>query len=170
VTVLAEVFYLFTRHSKFSQEYVSPINFYATTAATGAALGLIFTMKMSTSDLLELKSIFLSSFIFTFSIFLTMTIFAILTVRRVQIFFGCIIGSLVLSIIGIFVVNTTFSAIIGLIIGVLYVVVDTQLMINKAEQGMIEPFEDARHLYYNLLRIFLEIIILLSKNKKKKDN
>lgn len=168
-TVIAELVFLFTRHSKFSKEVLSPINYFATTAATGAGVGLIFTIPMSPSDLVELKSIFLSAFIFTASIFITMTIFAMLTVRRTQIFFGCIIASLVLSIIGIFITNVTTSAIFGLIIGVLYVIVDTQLMINKAESGLFEPFEDARHLYYNLLRIFLQIIVLLSKDKKKKE-
>ena len=125
---------------------------------------------MSEYELLELKKIFITSFIFTASIFASMTVFALLTVRRIQIFFGCIISSLILSIIGIFVVNSTFAALIGLVVGVLYIIVDTQLMINKAEQGIFEPYEDARHLYYNLLRVFLEIISLLSKESKKKRN
>ena len=169
-TVIAELVYLFTRHSKFSTEVLSPANFYASTFAIGAALGLSFTIEMSQSELFELKSIFMTAFIFTAAIFFVMTVFALLTVRRLQIFFGCIVTSLILSIATIFIYNTTLYSVIGLLIGSLYIIVDTQLMINKAESGMFEPFEDARHLFYNLVKIFIRIIVLLSKDKKSKKN
>lgn len=167
---MAEIFYLFTKHSKFSRETLSPITYYATTAATGAALGLIFTANdLSNSDIKELKGIFIAAFIYTAAIFISMTIFAFLTVRRMQIFIGCIISALLLSIISIFIINTTFYAFIGIIVGTLYLIVDTQLMINKAENGLIEPFEDARQIYYDLFNIFIKIASLLSKDRKGKN-
>jgi FtsH-binding integral membrane protein len=163
---------LFTRHSKFSRETLSPITYYATTAATGAALGLVFASNnLSYADLRELKGIFLTAFIYTGAIFISMTVFAFLTVRRMQIYLGCAITALVLSIISIFIINTNLYAFIGILVGILYLIVDTQLMINKAENGMIEPFEDARQIYYDLLKIFVRIVVLLLKDKKeKKDN
>ena len=167
-TVIAELVYVFTRHSKFSTEVLSPANFYASTFAIGAALGLTFSIDMSRNELLELKSIFMSAFIFTAAIFFVLTVFSLLTARRLQIFFGCIITSLILSIVSFFIFNTTMYSIIGVIIGSLYIIVDTQLMINKAENGVFEPFEDARSLFYNLVKIFIRIIVLLSKDKKNK--
>lgn len=110
----------------------------------------------------------MTAFIYTATIFISMTLFALLTVRRTQIFLGCVISSLVLSIISIFIINTTLAAFVGLIVGILYLIVDTQLMINKAENGIIEPFEDARHIYYDLLKIFIRIVVLLLQEKKEK--
>ena len=99
-----------------------------------------------------------------------MTIFAFLTVRRSQIYLGCIISALILSLISIFTINPDLYAFIGVLIGTLYLIVDTQLMINKAENGIIEPFEDARQIYYDLFNIFIKIVSLLSKDGKgKKD-
>lgn len=161
---------MFTKHSKFSRETLSPLTYYAATAATGAALGLVFASNsISSSELKALKGIFLTAFIYTATIFISMTVFALLTVRRTQIFLGCVISSFVLSIISIFIVNTNLAALVGLIVGLLYLIVDTQLMINKAENGIIEPFEDARHIYYDLLKIFIRIVVLLLKDQDKKE-
>lgn len=169
--MIAELFYMFTRHSKFSREILSPANFYASTFAIGAAFGLVFSLDMSKKELLILKEIYTAAFIYTAAIFLALTIFSLMTVRRLKIFYGCIFTSLILSIVSFFIFNATLYSIIGLIVGSLYIVVDTQLMINKTESGIFEPYEDARSLFYNLAKIFIRIVVLLSKNEKnKKEN
>jgi FtsH-binding integral membrane protein len=117
--------------------------------------------------MVEMKRLMMSAFIITASIFVSASIFAFLTVRRVLIYLGCLIASLVLSLIGIFVFRGPSSAILGLIIGILYVVVDTQLMIKKFENGLTEPYEDARQLFYDLVRIFIEILKILGSSEKK---
>jgi len=119
-----------------------------------------------------LKGASLSALIITGSIFVSMSIFSILTVRRTTIFFGALISSLVLSLIGIFVINAHLYAVIGIVVGILYVIVDTQMMIHKAESGRFEPFEDARQLFYDLVQLFLRILSVLlekDKNEKKKN-
>jgi FtsH-binding integral membrane protein len=55
-----------------------------------------------------------------------------------------------------------------LIIGVFYVVIDTQMIIHRTENGIYDVFSDAKHLLLDLFKIFIEIIKLLSKEEKKK--
>ncbi len=169
-TVLVVLF--FTRHSKFSKQFLSPITYYALTSAVGAALGLVFssqmTSNMSKSDIIMLKSVFLTAGVYTSGIFLSISLFALLTIRRMIIFYGCIISSFILSIISIFRINASLYSIFGLIIGVLFVIVDTQIMIQKTERGIFEPFEDARQLYHNLVQLFIKIVQILLKDKKEK--
>lgn len=167
LTFISEIVYLFTRHSKFTKQYISPYSFYATTFGIGALLGCA-TIGLSKSELMEFKSLFMSAAVMAGSIFVCVSIFSILTVRRVMIYLGAIIGSLVLSIISIFMYKASFeAAIIGLVLGTLYVVIDTQLMIHKAENGVFEPYEDARQLFLDLVKLTIEIIKILGKEKKK---
>lgn len=60
------------------------------------------------------------------------------------------------------------QALLGVVIGSLYVIVDTQLIIFKASSGVFEPFVDALNLFYDLFKIFIEIVKLLSSNNDKK--
>lgn len=151
---------------------LSPISFYAATALIGALIGALFSLNMPVEEMEILKGASLSALIITAAIFVSMSVFSILTVRRTAIFFGALISSLVLSLIGIFVINAHLYAVIGIVVGLLYVIVDTQMMIHKAESGRIEPFEDARQLFYDLVQLFLRILSLLlekEKNEKKKN-
>lgn len=172
LTSIAEIVLFFTRYSKFSKQYLSPITYYALTSAVGAALGLVFSSQMtsnlSKSDIIMLKSVFLTAGVYTSGIFVSISIFALLTVRRMIIFYGCIISSFILSILSIFIINASLYSIFGLIIGVLFVIVDTQIMIQKAERGIFEPFDDARQLYHNLVQLFIKIVQILMKDKKEK--
>eukprot|EP00340_Litonotus_pictus_P002711 CAMPEP_0170527622 /NCGR_PEP_ID=MMETSP0209-20121228/13083_1 /TAXON_ID=665100 ORGANISM="Litonotus pictus, Strain P1" /NCGR_SAMPLE_ID=MMETSP0209 /ASSEMBLY_ACC=CAM_ASM_000301 /LENGTH=226 /DNA_ID=CAMNT_0010818269 /DNA_START=32 /DNA_END=712 /DNA_ORIENTATION=+ len=165
---ISEIVYLFTRGSKFSREILSPYSYYAATACTGALFGSLF-VGLSTSDTQELKSLILSAFVIASSIFASVTVFSFLTVRRTMIYLGAIVSSLVLSIISIFLFRGPYEAIFGLLIAVLYVIIDTQLMIHKVENGVCEPYEDARHLFYDLVKLTIEIMKILGKNSKKKE-
>ncbi len=79
------------------------------------------------------------------------------------------ISILVLAIINIFVFSIVLDAVIGLAIGVLYVILDTQIIIHKTEAGIFDVFTDAKELFVDLVKIFIEIMKLLMKDKKKKD-
>ena len=128
----------------------------------------MFTL-VTQSEVKELKGLIMSASAITLSIFACTSIFAFLTVRRVMIYLGAIISAVILSIVGIFLFNGPFEALIGLVVGILYVIIDTQLMIFKFENGICEPYEDARHLFYDLVKILFEIMKLLAKSKEKKD-
>lgn len=92
-----------------------------------------------------------------------------------MIFAGSFIASLVLSIFTLFISpNTFFAAVIGLVVSVLYVIVDTQIIIQKTEYGRFETFRDAKELFVDFIKIMIEVLNLLSKlsgeQKKKKES
>ncbi len=85
-----------------------------------------------------------------------------------MIFGASLISLLIVGIIGIFTFRSPAEAIIGIITGCLYVILDTQVIIFKAEAGAFEPFVDATNLFTDLFKIFIEIIKLLMSNSEKK--
>jgi hypothetical protein len=53
---------------------------------------------------------------------------------------------------------------------VLYVIIDTQIIIKKTECGIFDVFTDAKELIFDIFKIFIEIVkILLQEKKKNKD-
>ncbi len=85
-----------------------------------------------------------------------------------MIFVASGVSALVLGIISFFVFKTALEAILGIVIGCLYVIIDTQVIIFKAQSGAFEPFVDATNLFTDLFKIFVEIVKLLSSNQDKK--
>ena len=90
------------------------------------------------------------------------------------IFFGSVIASLSLSLISFFFVSSIFvESLIGLAVGILYVVIDTQMIIYNTENGNYDTFGDAKELFIDFMKILFEIIKLIAssqkEDKKKKD-
>lgn len=165
---ISEIVHIFIRHSKFAKEKLSPASFYASTIAVGGLLGTFF-IDLSLQETRELKSVMMSAFIITAALFASITVFSLITVRRHLIFFGSLISSLVLSIVSIFLFRSSaLYSIIGVVVGSLYIVVDTQMMIHKFESGIEEPYQDARQLFYDLVKIMIEIMKYLGKDKENK--
>jgi hypothetical protein len=50
------------------------------------------------------------------------------------------------------------------------VVIDTQIIIHKTENGIFDVFTDAKQLLLDLFKIFIEILKWLAKQQKKKDD
>ena len=75
--------------------------------------------------------------------------------------------NIVLGIISIFVFNVMMEAVLGLIIGCLYVIVDTQTIIRRTEEGQFDVVRDAKMLFVDFVKIFIEILKILQENKKK---
>lgn len=166
LNMIVELAIFFLRKS--ISERIKKYAFYTLTSLVGAGLGATMS-ELNGREFAEVKSLIASSAIITMSLFVSITIFSFLTVKRVLILFGSLIVSLVLSLISIFMFSCTLKIIFGLIIGCLYVVVDTQIMIHNAENGRFDPYHDARQLFYDLIKIFTEILKLLSENEKKKE-
>ncbi len=76
-----------------------------------------------------------------------------------------------MSIFSLFLSSDAFVAsIVGLAIGIMYVIIDTQMIIHKCEFGRFEVFKDAKELFIDFIRIMIEILSILSKlNDDKKD-
>jgi FtsH-binding integral membrane protein len=73
----------------------------------------------------------------------------------------------VLFIVSLFTYRGSFlEAVIGLAMGVLYIIIDTQIMIARAQHRK-DVFTDAKELFIDLAKIFFEIVKLLSKDEKK---
>lgn len=83
-----------------------------------------------------------------------------------MIFLGSALSCLILAIIGLFIFKTAMEAVVGIIIGCLYVIIDTQMIIFRAQSQIFQPFTDAINLYSDLIKVFFEIIKLLSSEKK----
>lgn len=78
-----------------------------------------------------------------------------------------------MSIFSIFIsAEALIGSIIGLAIGILYVIIDTQIIIHKTENGKFEVFRDAKELFVDFIKIMIEILSIMSKlsGEKKKDN
>jgi hypothetical protein len=67
-----------------------------------------------------------------------------------------------------FVFSYVFESLIALVISVLYVIVDTQLIIYRTENGLFDVFTDAKELLIDMFKIFVEIMKLLATEKKEK--
>ncbi len=88
------------------------------------------------------------------------------------IFFGSVVASLCLSLFSFFFISSIFlESLIGLAVGILYVVIDTQMIIYKTENGEYDTFGDAKELFVDFIKILFEIIKILSSlsKEKKKD-
>jgi hypothetical protein len=73
----------------------------------------------------------------------------------------------VLFIISLFTYRGSFfEGIIGLAMGILYIIIDTQVMIARSHHRK-DVFTDAKELFLDLAKIFFEIVKLLSREEKK---
>jgi FtsH-binding integral membrane protein len=111
----------------------------------------------------------ISAGVYTFAIFACFSVFAIITNKRTHIFAGAAIASLILSLVSLFLFRfSVLESLIGLALGILYVIIDTQMMIMRAESQNKDVFQDAKSLFIDFVKIFLRILELLSKDDKKK--
>ena len=111
----------------------------------------------------------LSASIYSFAIFACFSVFAIITNKRTAIFAGAVVSSLVLGLVSLFLFRGSFvEAFVGLVLGILYVVIDTQIMIARSLVRK-DVFTDAKILFVDFVKIFIEILKLLNKEEKKKN-
>ena len=98
-----------------------------------STMGYVFDTKQSKE---EFYSMCISALIMTGATFFTFSIFALLTTKRLVIYAGSIVLSLLLSLISLFVFNVSVYLIIGVIIAALYVIIDTQSIIHKYNKAV----------------------------------
>eukprot|EP00761_Pharyngomonas_kirbyi_P011689 gb/GECH01011715.1/.p1 GENE.gb/GECH01011715.1/~~gb/GECH01011715.1/.p1 ORF type:complete len:248 (+),score=43.42 gb/GECH01011715.1/:1-744(+) len=112
----------------------------------------------------------------TAGIFLCFSGGALYTSRRTFLFVGGILSSALtamamLSMLGMFISLPFVYALRiygGLILFSLYIVYDTQLIIEKSNQGSVDYVTHALELFMDLVNVFVRVLIIMAKNKKSK--
>eukprot|EP01064_Diplonema_japonicum_P007068 TRINITY_DN1479_c0_g1_i1.p1 TRINITY_DN1479_c0_g1~~TRINITY_DN1479_c0_g1_i1.p1 ORF type:complete len:255 (+),score=55.55 TRINITY_DN1479_c0_g1_i1:86-766(+) len=112
----------------------------------------------------------LTALVLTTILFLCFTLSAMYAKRRSYLYLGailssCIIGLLVVSVVSIFLQWKFLWAIQiygGLVVFSLYVAYDTQVMIERANNGLRDPLYDAIDLFIDFMAIFKRLLIILS--------
>jgi len=123
-------------------------------------------------------SIISTAFFGTVCVFACFSASALLSERRSYLFLGGILGSalsnmLVLGLLNIFFRSPmifNFLLYAGLLVFCGFVCFDTQLIIEKASQGHKDVVWDSLELFIDFARIFVRLLIILSKDKDSKKN
>jgi FtsH-binding integral membrane protein len=93
-----------------------------------------------------------------------------LTRNRFGLYAAATLFVFIVSIINaIFFGYLMLELIIGITLGALYVIIDTQIMISKAEMGRYDIWTDAKELFIDLFKLFIEISKILAKKSKDKE-
>ena len=145
------------------------LSFYGYAIALGGSLSVI-PFDLSKSQKIYFYQISLEALLMTSLIFFCFSAFALLTSKRVLIYLGVSSALFILSIINIFIWNGKLEIIIGMVMAVGYIIVDTQEIIHRANYGGdYNTLIDAKMLFIDFANIFIKILIHLMKEKDKED-
>ena len=143
---------------------------YGYASSVGGTLGGAIS-AMDTESRMNNYRYCMSAFVSALTIFVMISIFSTLTANRTQVYAFATISSLILSLISLFFFGG--SAILGVILGLLYVVTDTQSMIYRSKNYSSDAVTDAKLLFVDLVKIFYKLYEYMQKKdkekKKKKD-
>ena len=138
---------------------------YGYASSVGGTLGGVIS-GMDTESKMDNYRYCMSAFVSALTIFIMISIFSTLTVNEGKFiicnsFIFCFINYLILFFGG--------SAILGVILGILYVVTDTQSMIFRAKNnGNSDVVTDAKLLFVDLVKIFYKLYEYMQKKDKEK--
>lgn len=145
------------------------VSFYAYALSIGGGIGIL-GYGLKHAEAVVFYKLVMSSFVMTTAVFGTFSVFSLLTHQRIGIYLGAAGLTLILGIISFFVFNVMMEAVLGLLIGCLYIIIDTQSIIRRTEQGQFEVVRDAKTLFVDFVKIFIEILKVLQENKKKDED
>lgn len=108
-------------------------------------------------------------------IFLSFSLTALMTSRRSQLYLGGYLAAGASALLWLGFLNTflasgrLFSAelYLGLLVFAGYVLFDTQLIVERSEEGYRDPPGDALALFTNLVAIFVRLLVLLSRDRRE---
>ena len=145
------------------------INFaslYGYASSVGGGLGAVIS-GMDRESRMDNYRYCMSAFVSALTIFVMVSIFSTLTSNRIQVYAFSTIASLVLSLISFFFFGG--SAILGVIIGILYVITDTQSIIYRSKNYLnTNAVTDAKLLFVDLVKIFYKLYEYMQKKDKEK--
>lgn len=140
---------------------------YGYASSVGGGLGGVIS-NMDTESRMNNYRYCMSAFVSALTIFVMVSVFSTLTSNRAGIYGLATISSLIISIISCFFFGG--SAILGVILGMLYVVTDTQNIIYRSKGGQQDAVMDAKLLFVDLVKIFYKLYEHMQKKDKEKKN
>jgi len=124
-----------------------------------------------------------SALMLTAGVFAIFSALALFSRRREYLYLGSILGSCMWMLLGTSMLAWVFPGMRGLafnvnlygglLIFVGYIVLDTQMIVEKAANRAAEDLDvlgDAAQLFIDLVAVFVRILIILMKNGEKKNN
>lgn len=149
----------------------------------GALYGLGFSQGWLVAPMV-MNSLFLHPSTVMITLLATMAIFGSFTMsafyspRRQYIYLGGLLGTvlslmLMASLLNMWVGSTTLASAelyVGLFVFSLYVLYDTQVIVERAESGNQDTVSHALLLFTDLAAIFMRLLAILGKNDRDDDN
>jgi len=144
----------------------------ATATFTGIYLSPLINLAMNVDP-----QIVMTAFLLTTMIFVCFTLSALLTQKRTYLYLGGMLsaGTSIIFLLGlmnlfgrselIFNINLYF----GLALACGYILYDTQLIVERANNGDMNYVKHALLLFIDMVDLFVRILIILLKNSQKKD-
>lgn len=167
VSFVAEIILYFMNRDTPNGRRVSFASLYGYASSVGGALGSTIA-GMDDQSRIENYRYCMSAFVSMLIIFVMFSIFSILTSNRTGIYVFSAISSIVLGLFSFFFFG--YSAIISVILGALYIILDTQNIIYRSKSSNTDPVMDAKLLFVDLVKIFYKIYEYLQKKDKEKKN
>ena len=145
------------------------LSFYGYAISLGGSLSEI-PFQLSKTQKIYFYQISFEALLMTILIFFSFSAFALLTSKRFLIYLGVSITVSIFSFINFFIWNGKAEIIIGMIIALGYIIIDTQQIIYRAEREYYNnPLMDAKMLFIDFAQLFIKILIHLMKEKEKED-
>lgn len=121
-------------------------------------------------------SLVLTALLATSCIFVCFSLAAYFADQRLHLYLAGFIGTgtmilLLFSLLSVFGLGGRMAFNVQLYLGLLvflgYIVYDTQVMVARASRGIKDPLVDSLNLFVDFVAVFVRILIILAKNKKK---
>ena len=122
-------------------------------------------------------AIVMNALVYTMAIFVSFSLFSLMTKRRSMLFLGGFISSALSMMFfaqlfsWMFGLGLAFNIgynIVGVWVFALYVIFDTQMIIEKRDRGDMDVAGHALELFIDLVQIFVKILKILGESEKKK--
>ena len=115
--------------------------------------------------------------LYTATAFTGFSLVSLLSKRRAYIFLGAVIVTLIQGMLLFRLFNWLFGSgqiglgflMVGLFVECLYVIYDTQIIVERAEAGYKDVVGDTLHLFLDLFNLFVKIVQILLKLKEDED-
>ena len=145
------------------------LSFYGYAISLGGSLSVI-PFELSKTQKIYFYQISFEALLMTILIFFSFSAFALLTSKRFLIYLGVSITVSIFSFINFFIWNGKAEIIIGMIIALGYIIIDTQQIIHRAEKKYYNsPLMDAKLLFIDFAELFIKLLIYLLQKKGKEE-